>query len=206
VRAAANVRAACLAAHKSKIEDQVKCFIAIERPIWERDVPEGVKYYDEYQKKHLDLARAYDDEVAKPEVIDESKRAKEYWVSGITQALAEWRENAAHDIQMANEQDAAARANALQALGNIISALGEASLAVAQARAEQQSQPAHYNQQQYNFNTASQPALVAPNTNSKPTVHCTSGWLGNRGTFACDDGTRCETVCMPGGSCTRTCQ
>jgi hypothetical protein len=40
--------------------EQVRCIDSILRPIWQRNAAETLRYYDDYQKQHLELARRFD--------------------------------------------------------------------------------------------------------------------------------------------------
>jgi hypothetical protein len=42
---------------KDAMVERINCIGSILRPIWERDAPESILHYDEYQKKHLGFAR-----------------------------------------------------------------------------------------------------------------------------------------------------
>jgi hypothetical protein len=129
-----NYESVCRAGHSSAV-DQINCMYAIIRPIWERDAPESVSSFDNFENKYLALGREFDAEMAKPEVTKATKRAQEYWVSGITRALAEWRANVARDIQAANERDAAESTQRAETLSNIFKALALGVAAGAEARA-----------------------------------------------------------------------
>jgi hypothetical protein len=111
-----------------------ECGRDILRPIWERDAPDTIVYFDEFQKKNIELSRKFDANTS-PEA---AKRARAYFAQGMKEALAEWKENANRDIQAANQQDAVARAQAFQAFGNFLAGVAEVSLDVAQARYAQQ--------------------------------------------------------------------
>ena len=126
---------------QDSLSKQVTCIGSILRPIWERNAPETIAYYDEYQQKHLGFAHSFDASGA----LESNKRTSEYFVPGMKQALAEFRDNAQRDIQAANQRDAAAKEQALQTFGNILAGVAAVTLAVAEAKATQQQQPVYVN-------------------------------------------------------------
>ena len=143
---------------QAMLVEQVHCIGSILRPIWERNAPETLSYYDEHQKKHLEFARDFDVSGAN----ETRRRAAEYFVPSMKQALAEFRENSQRAIQVAHQQDAAAREQALQTFGNILAGVAVVTLAVAEAKAAQQ--PAYVQQQTV---YVQQPVY-------RPPIYCTS--------------------------------
>jgi hypothetical protein len=129
--AALKAPAAC---KQETMVEQTNCIANIVRPVWERNAPDTIHYYDEWRKKRLEFARIYDATGAK----ESKKRAVEFLLPGIRQALAEFRENAQRDIQAANARDAAAREQALQTFGNIVAGVAAVTLAAAEIKAAQQ--------------------------------------------------------------------
>jgi hypothetical protein len=119
------------------LSEQVNCIGSIWRPIWERDAPETIAYYDEYQQKHLGFAHDFDASGA----LETSKRAGEYLTTGMKQAIAEFRENAQRDIQVANATDAAARQQASQEFAQIVAGIGTVAVALGDAYIVAQSAP-----------------------------------------------------------------
>jgi hypothetical protein len=118
--------------------EQATCIGSILRPIWERDAPETLVYFDEYLQKQQAFSREFDASGA----IEARKRAVDYFTINIRQALAEWHDRSQRDIQAANQQDAASNAQELQAFGDILNGIAAVTLAVAQAKSAQQ--PAVY--------------------------------------------------------------
>ena len=123
-RVAANAPSVC---HQNTLSQQVKCIDSILRPIWLRDAPETIAYYDEFQQKQLKFAADFDASGA----LETSKRATEYLNTGMKQAISEFRENAQRDIAAANAQDAAAKQKALQEFGEIVAGITVVTLALA---------------------------------------------------------------------------
>jgi hypothetical protein len=114
------------ACQQNSMVQRIRCVDAVNRPIWERNAPSTMKYYDEYHKKLLEYARAYD----AAGVWDGTKKTVEYFRSGLSQAAADFRENAQRDIQVAY-RDAAAQQQAL----NLISTIANIALGLAAAKA-----------------------------------------------------------------------
>jgi hypothetical protein len=113
--------------HQDTMSQQVKCIDSILRPIWERDAPDTLVYYDEYQQKYLALAHDFDASGA----LETRKQAVDYLTPAMKQAVAEFRENAQRDIAAANAQDAAARQRAQKEFADIVAGIAVASLAIA---------------------------------------------------------------------------
>jgi len=114
------------------LSEQVNCIGSILRPIWERDAPDTLGYYDEYQQKHLSFARTFDASGA----LETKKRASEYLARGIKEAVSEFRENAQRDIQAANAQDAAARQQASKEFAEILVGVAAVALAFGEGYAQ----------------------------------------------------------------------
>jgi hypothetical protein len=121
------IAAAC---QQTSMVERVRCRDSIERPIWQRNVATTLKYYDEFQKRHLEFGRRFD----ASGTIEATRRAAEYFAAGLKQASAEWQENAQRDIQAAYAQDAAAKQQALQTFSEIIRSIADIALAVAEAK------------------------------------------------------------------------
>src|SRR5712671_7695424 len=45
---------------QNSLSEQVSCIARILRPIWERNAPDTLAYYDEHQEQHLRFARDFD--------------------------------------------------------------------------------------------------------------------------------------------------
>jgi hypothetical protein len=158
---AAKAQSVCL---RETLTEQVNCIGNILRPMWERDAPETLAYFNEYEQKELGFARDVDASGA-PET---NKRAAEYLTTGMKQAVAEFRENAQRDIAAANAQDAAARQRAQQAFGEIVAGIALVSLAVAAGAAMAAYAP---------------PVYYVPSANAAPPhnlqAHCTTNYINN---------------------------
>jgi hypothetical protein len=143
--------------HQDTMSQQVRCIDSILRPIWERDAPDTLVYYDEYQQKHLGLARDFDASGA----LETKKQAVDYLTPAMKQAISDFREHAQRDIAAANAQDAAARQRAQQQFGELLAGIAVASLAIAAGAAMAAYAP---------------PVAYAPQASysSNNTVHCES--------------------------------
>jgi hypothetical protein len=148
---------------KYLMTETINCVGSIVRPIWERNAPDTLVYYDEFQQEQLGFAHDFDASGA-PET---KKRATEYFTTGIKQAVSEFRENAQRDITDANARDAAARQKAQQEFGELLAGIAVASLAVA----------AGVGMAAYAPPVSYVPVANAPAVNL-PT-HCTTTYLGN---------------------------
>jgi hypothetical protein len=121
---------------------RMKCYDSIMRPIWERDAPETIKYYNEFQNKRLQLAKAYD--ATGTQKLH--NLANEHWRNGIKQAVDELRSNIRQALaelvqqqQAVATQSAAEQAREREQAANFASTLAQGILQgaaiVAQARA-----------------------------------------------------------------------
>ena len=128
--ASQQARAACPPA---LVTEMLKCIFSATRPVWQRNAPGTIKYYDEYTKKELEFARRFEASGAGKTRL----RAVEYYKAGMKQALADWNANAQRDIQAANAQNAAARQQASQTFSDILGAVADIALAVAEIKTGQ---------------------------------------------------------------------
>ena len=119
--------------------DRVKCEFSIGRPIWERDAPETLAYYDQFRNKRLELAREYDAAMARTTAAHSI--AVDHLKSGMKQVIDEFKSNAQQAVQQqraAEAQSAAeqARRNAetLMVIGALAQAFSEGVKAVACAK------------------------------------------------------------------------
>jgi hypothetical protein len=166
----ANASRVC-ASHNNLIE-KVNCIDSLQRPIWERDAADTIKYYNEYHKKELQLAKAYNTTGA-PKL---QSLANEHWRNGLKQAVDELRSNIRQALeelvqqqQAVAAQSAAEQAREREHAANFASALAQGILQgaaiVAQARANAHSPSLNVFQ---DTPVAVQNSGVAP-LNSRPT-------------------------------------
>jgi len=138
---AANPTTACI----SKIlVISMKCYDSIMHPIWQRDAPDTLEYYEEFNKKRLRLAKEYD-AVGTPKI---AVSANDNWQKGMKKALDEFAIDARLAIQQQQAADAQSAAQNAETLTKIlqIGALAVAGAAQARANADNaalQAQPTH---------------------------------------------------------------
>jgi hypothetical protein len=92
---------------------RMKCFDSIMRPIWERDAPETLTYYEEYQKKRVALAKTYDatgapqlDEKAFARYMAGRKKAQEELVVELRQVREQQQARSQQVANMNQQQQA----------------------------------------------------------------------------------------------------
>jgi len=123
-------------------EEKMQCFGAIGRPIWERDAPGSLAYFDEFQDSRLALARQYDASgsgaiitTAAEQYKLQSDAAIRAFYTEAKQALQATEAQAAADKARAQERTA----QSLKALGQFVGTLAAvtvgAAVVVAGARA-----------------------------------------------------------------------
>jgi len=116
----------------------MECFDTITRPIWERDAPDTIEYYSEYQKKWAQLAKDYDAVGVQKIYAAADKNlqasikeaASEFWAAA-RQAI---QKQQAADAQSAAE-NAAATAQILNAIGELVQGFAQGAAMAEQARA-----------------------------------------------------------------------
>jgi len=117
---------------------RMKCFDSIMHPIWERDASDSLEYYEEFNKKRLQLAKKYD-AVGVPKI---AAAASDNFQRGIKTASNEFifdvrqtvQQQQISNAQAANEQ-ARNRAQTADAIGNIAQILLQGVAGAAQTRA-----------------------------------------------------------------------
>ena len=105
--ASRQARAAC---HYVNVVEMLKCTFGATRPVWERNAPGTIRYYDEYMKKELEFARRFE---ASPAGEARLRAAEVYWV-GMKQAIADYGANAQREKRAPEPHDAATRQQPLQ--------------------------------------------------------------------------------------------
>ncbi len=134
---AADPLTVCTPQKKTEVS-RLKCLDSIVRPIWEREAPETLKYYDEIQKRRIQLATQFDS----VRVTKASALADEHLNKGFREATGQLisdsqqaiQEKQAVDAQSAIEQ-AREREQLLNFVGAFTQVLLQGVAAAAQARA-----------------------------------------------------------------------
>jgi hypothetical protein len=137
---------------QSLLVERMTCFSEITRPIWQRDAPNTMPYYDKFQAKRIQFAQNYDTLIASTGTMVLIDRYQER----IKGALREFRAAAVRAAQIARQQAAAQqeaeRARAAEAadrLANFIGEMAEGALTAAAmaaaARADVSPSPAPIN-------------------------------------------------------------